>query len=137
MFLHYSFTRTVLHLRWKGKIQLRSSRKLYVNHFVFYYPIARRLREGDDRKLLVDCNGERILLTEADANVKLEHFGDEILVPCPYLDQLLYNVPGSVGTLGCPLLLIQVTRLLCGGFILGLRFIHTICDGYHYNIIDI
>ncbi|KAJ0084744.1 hypothetical protein Patl1_29404 [Pistacia atlantica] len=116
----------------EGKYPVKVIREALSKALVFYYPLAGRLREGDNRKLLVDCNGEGILFTEADANVKLEHFGDEIQVPCPYLDQLLYNVPGSDGTLGCPLLLIQVTRLLCGGFILGLHFIHTICDGFGF-----
>ncbi|KAJ0084057.1 hypothetical protein Patl1_29412 [Pistacia atlantica] len=117
----------------EGKDPVKVIREALSKALVFYYPLAGRLREGENRKLLVDCNGEGILFTEADANVKLEHFGDEIQVPCPYLDQLLYNVPGSDGTLGCPLLLIQVTRLRCGGFILGLRFIHTICDGFGFE----
>uniref|UniRef100_N1QR33 3'-N-debenzoyl-2'-deoxytaxol N-benzoyltransferase n=1 Tax=Aegilops tauschii TaxID=37682 RepID=N1QR33_AEGTA len=41
---------------------------------------------------------------------------------------LLFDVEGSSGVLNCPLLLIQVTRLLCGGFIFALRLNHTMCD---------
>ncbi|KAK4847280.1 hypothetical protein QYF36_000308 [Acer negundo] len=66
---------------------------------------------------------------EADADFTLEQLGDEIEPPCPYFDELLWNVPGSDGILGCPLLLIQVTRLRCGGFIFALRLNHTMCDG--------
>ncbi|KAH9790134.1 Hydroxycinnamoyltransferase13 [Citrus sinensis] len=69
---------------------------------------------------------EGILLLKAEANFKLEQLGDAVQPPYPYLEQLLCNVPGSQGILGCPLLLIQVTR--CGGFILALRFNHTMCD---------
>ncbi|KAF5198839.1 Benzyl alcohol o-benzoyltransferase [Thalictrum thalictroides] len=45
------------------------------------------------------------------------------------MDDLLYDVPGSSGIVNCPLLLIQVTRLLCGGFTVAIRFNHTMCDG--------
>lgn len=95
---------------------------------VYYYPFAGRLIEGPNRKLMVDCNGEGILFLEAEANFKLEQLGGAIQPPCPYLEQLTYNVPGSEGILGCPLLLIQVTRLMCGGFTLAIRFNHTMCD---------
>ncbi|KAH9790145.1 hypothetical protein KPL71_003303 [Citrus sinensis] len=69
-----------------------------------------RSRGGPNRKLMVDCNGEGILLLEAEANFKLERLGDAVQPPCPYLEQLLCNVPGSQGILGCPLLLIQLPR---------------------------
>ncbi|KAH9790139.1 hypothetical protein KPL71_003307 [Citrus sinensis] len=62
------------------------------------------------------------------ANFKLEQLGDAIQPPCPYLEQLIYNVPCSEGILGCPLLLIEVTRLMCGGFTLAIHFNHTMCD---------
>ncbi|RLN32836.1 benzyl alcohol O-benzoyltransferase-like [Panicum miliaceum] len=74
-----------------------------------YYPLAGRLREVDGRKLVVDCTGEGVLFVEADAD-------------------LLFEVEGSGGVLNCPLLLIQVTRLRCGGFVLALRLNHTMCD---------
>ncbi|KAF3680815.1 Benzyl alcohol O-benzoyltransferase [Capsicum annuum] len=101
---------------------------------VFYYPLAGRLIEGPNRKLMVNCNGEGVLFVEADANVELEKLGDSIKPPCPYLDLLLCNVPGSDGIIGCSLLLVQVTRFSCGGFAVGLRFNHTMMDGYGLNI---
>ncbi|KAJ4719205.1 Benzyl alcohol O-benzoyltransferase [Melia azedarach] len=114
----------------KGKDPVKVIIEAVSRALVFYYPLAGRLREGPDRKLTVDCNGEGVLFIEAEANFKLEQLGDAIQPPCPYLDELLYNVPGSDGILGCPLLLIQVTRLTCGGFVVGLRFNHTIWDGF-------
>ncbi|CAI9098902.1 OLC1v1035633C1 [Oldenlandia corymbosa var. corymbosa] len=95
---------------------------------VFYYPFAGRLREGPGRKLMVDCTGEGVLFIEADADVTLEEFGKEIRPPFPCMDELLFNVPGSDGILHTPLLLIQVTRLRCGGFIFALRLNHTMSD---------
>ena len=95
---------------------------------VHYYPLAGRLREGHNRKLMVDCNGEGVLFVEATAGVTLEEIGDAIQPPCPLLEEFLCDVPGSDGILGCPLLLIQVTLLRCGGFIFALRLNHTICD---------
>ncbi|KAK9928271.1 hypothetical protein M0R45_025417 [Rubus argutus] len=66
--------------------------------------------------------------SRATADVTLEELGDAVQSPCPLLEEFLCNVPGSDGILGCPLLLIQVTLLRCGGFIFALRLNHTICD---------
>ncbi|KAK4430471.1 Benzyl alcohol O-benzoyltransferase [Sesamum alatum] len=46
------------------------------------------------------------------------------------MEELLYDVPGSSGILDCPLLLMQVTRLRCGGFIFALRLNHTMSDAF-------
>ncbi|KAJ4724409.1 Benzyl alcohol O-benzoyltransferase [Melia azedarach] len=116
----------------KGKDPVKVIKEAVSRALVFYYPLAGRLREGPDRKLTVDCNAEGVLFIEAEANFKLEQLGNAIQPPCPYLDELLYNVPGSDGIIGCPLLLIQVTRLACGEFSVGLRFNHTIWDGFGF-----
>ncbi|XP_009759678.1 methanol O-anthraniloyltransferase-like [Nicotiana tabacum] len=97
---------------------------------VFYYPLAGRIIEGPNKKLLVNCNGEGILFVEADANIELDKLGDSIKPPCPYLDILIHNVPGSDGIIGCPLLLVQVTRFSSGGFAVGIRLNHTMMDAY-------
>ncbi|KAL6865330.1 hypothetical protein ACP4OV_016481 [Aristida adscensionis] len=94
-----------------------------------YYPLAGRLREVEGRKLVVDCTGEGVVFVEADADVRLPELeAAGLRPPFPCMDQLLFDVEGSNGVLGCPLLLVQVTRLLCGGFVLALRLNHTICD---------
>uniref|UniRef100_A0ACD5W3N3 Uncharacterized protein n=1 Tax=Avena sativa TaxID=4498 RepID=A0ACD5W3N3_AVESA len=97
---------------------------------VHYYPLAGRLREVDGRKLVVDCTGEGVLFVEADADVRLAELerGAGLRPPFPCMDQLLFDVEGSSGVLDCPLMLIQVTRLLCGALVLMLRLNHTICD---------
>ncbi|XP_057533449.1 benzyl alcohol O-benzoyltransferase-like isoform X2 [Amaranthus tricolor] len=95
---------------------------------VFYYPLAGRLREKAGGKLVVECNGEGILFIEAYADVTLHEFGDNLVPPFPCLDELLFDVPGSTELLDTPLMLIQVTKLKCGGFIVGLRYNHTFAD---------
>ncbi|XP_043697757.1 uncharacterized protein LOC122648611 [Telopea speciosissima] len=113
----------------REKDPVKVMRKAIADALVFYYPFAGRVREVQDRKLVVDCTGQGVLFIEADADVRLEQFGDSpLLPPFPCLDDLLYDVPGSADVLGCPLMLIQVTRLMCGGFIISHRVNHTICD---------
>ncbi|CAL5323557.1 unnamed protein product [Camellia sinensis] len=103
-------------------------REAIAETLVFYYPFAGRLREGPDRKLMVDCTGEGVMFIEADADVTLDHFGDALQPPFPCLEELLFDPPGSTAVLNCPLLLIQVTRLRCNGFIFALRLNHTMSD---------
>ncbi|CAN6209564.1 unnamed protein product [Urochloa humidicola] len=94
-----------------------------------YYPLAGRLREVEGRKLVVDCTGEGVLFVEANADVRLAELQAAGLTPpFPCMDQLLFDVDGSSGILNCPLLLIQVTRLRCGGFVFAVRLNHTMCD---------
>ncbi|XP_038982253.1 benzyl alcohol O-benzoyltransferase-like [Phoenix dactylifera] len=112
-----------------GRDPARVIHEAVAKALVHYYPFAGRLREGGRRKLVVECTGEGVLFIEADADVRLEQFGDALLSPCPFLEELLYDVEGSRDMLNCPLLLFQVTRLRCGGFILGIRVNHAMTDG--------
>ncbi|GJU17586.1 benzyl alcohol O-benzoyltransferase [Tanacetum coccineum] len=114
----------------KNKDPVSVIREALAKVLVFYYPLAGRLKEGPTRKLMVDCTGEGVLFIEAEADVSLKQFGDALHPPFPYLEELLYDVPGSVGVLDSPLLLIQVTRLLCGGFIFAIRLNHTMSDAF-------
>ncbi|KAL4594564.1 hypothetical protein ACB092_12G028000 [Castanea dentata] len=111
-----------------GKDPVKIIREALAQALVFYYPYAGRLRKGPGRKLILECTGEGVIFIEADANVTLEQFGDIIHPPIPCMDKLLYDVPGSGEILDCPLLLIQVTRLRCGGFIFAYRLNHTMSD---------
>ncbi|KAK1411854.1 hypothetical protein QVD17_32657 [Tagetes erecta] len=112
----------------KNKDPASVIREALAKLLVFYYPFAGRLKEGPGRKLMVDCCGEGVLFTEADADIKLKQFGDVLHPPFPCLDELIYDVSGSGNVLDSPLLLIQVTRLLCGGFIFALQLNHTMSD---------
>ncbi|KAM0931021.1 hypothetical protein ACQ4PT_000599 [Festuca glaucescens] len=96
---------------------------------VHYYPLAKRLRELQGRKLAVDCTGEGVLFVEADADVRLDQFGAALQPPFPCLDKLLFDVPGSSDLPDAPLLHFQVTRLACGGFIMAVKIQHAVADG--------
>ncbi|RID64583.1 hypothetical protein BRARA_E03509 [Brassica rapa] len=76
---------------------------------VYYYPFAGRLWEGPNRKLAVDCTGEGVLVTEADADVTFAELeeADALLPPFPCLEELLFDVQGSSEVLTTPLLLVQ------------------------------
>ncbi|KAK1411835.1 hypothetical protein QVD17_32623 [Tagetes erecta] len=113
----------------KNKNPASVIREALAKVLVFYYPFSGRVKEGPGRKLMVDCSGQGVLFIEAEADVTLEEFGEELYPPFPCMEELLYDVPGSSGILDSPLLLIQVTRLLCGGFILAIRVNHTMSDG--------
>lgn len=82
---------------------------------VYFYPLAGRLMEVSNRKLVVDCNAKGVLFIEADADISLEKLRDRIQPPYSFLHQVLYNVPGSDSILNCPILLIQV--ILCSFFL--------------------
>ncbi|KAH6834479.1 HXXXD-type acyl-transferase family protein [Perilla frutescens var. hirtella] len=112
----------------EGKDPVKVIRNAIAKTLVFYYPFAGRLRECSGGKLVVECTGEGVLFIEADADVTLQQFGDAFYPPFPCKEDLLYDVPASAGVLNCPLLLIQVTRLKCGGFIFTLRHNHTMSD---------
>ncbi|OIW13460.1 hypothetical protein TanjilG_22251 [Lupinus angustifolius] len=112
----------------EGKDPVEAIRQALSKTLVFYYPFAGRLREGPNGKLMVDCNGEGVIFIEADADVTLDQFGVDLYPPFPCFDQLLYDVPGSDGVINSPLLLIQVTRLQCGGFIFAVRLNHAMSD---------
>ncbi|KAK4430464.1 Benzyl alcohol O-benzoyltransferase [Sesamum alatum] len=111
-----------------GKDPVKVIRDAMAKALVFYYPFAGRLREMAGRKLVVECTGEGVLFIEADAELSLQQLGGTLHPPFPWMEELLYDVPGSGGVVNCPLLLIQVTRLKCGGFIFSLRLNHTMSD---------
>uniref|UniRef100_A0A0D9WCK5 Uncharacterized protein n=1 Tax=Leersia perrieri TaxID=77586 RepID=A0A0D9WCK5_9ORYZ len=54
-----------------------------------YYPLAGRLREVEDRKLVVDCTGEGVVFVEADADVTAAELG--LRPPFPCSDRLLVD----------------------------------------------
>ncbi|KAL2924845.1 Benzyl alcohol O-benzoyltransferase [Bienertia sinuspersici] len=116
------------HSRGKEKDPARVIKEAVAKALVSYYPFAGRLREKQGRKLVVECNRKGVIFIEADADVTLEAFGDQLHPPFPCFQELLYHVPGSTHLLDTPLILIQVTRLKCGGFILALRLNHTMAD---------
>ncbi|XP_014520417.1 methanol O-anthraniloyltransferase [Vigna radiata var. radiata] len=97
---------------------------------VHYYPLAGRVAEGPNRKLVVECSGEGVMFVEAQADVALEELGDSIGPPCLHRKHFLYQLPASQGILASPLLFFQVTRLSCGGFVFAVCMNHVVCDSF-------
>ncbi|GMJ11310.1 hypothetical protein like AT5G17540 [Hibiscus trionum] len=79
----------------EGKHPAEVIRMALAQTLVLYYPFAGRLREGANGKLIVDCNGEGVLFIKADADVRLEQFGDALQPPFPCFNELLFDVPGT------------------------------------------
>ncbi|KAI4384909.1 hypothetical protein MLD38_002994 [Melastoma candidum] len=94
-----------------------------------YYPLAGRLREPAPGQVVVECTNEGVWFVEASTTHTLEsvdYFDDVVTVP---YDDLLPEVPSAGWESGEPLVQMQVTEFACGGFVIGLVFCHTICDG--------
>ena len=70
--------------------------------------------EARSQHASLTCLTPGILFVEADADVSMDQLADTIQPPCPYIDELLHDVPGSSDILGCPLLLIQVDKRVHG-----------------------
>ncbi|MBA0722623.1 hypothetical protein Golax_003282 [Gossypium laxum] len=96
-----------------------------------YYPLSGRLREASNGKLEVFFGQEQgALMVEAHSDMGLAELGD-LAVPNPTWAPLNYRFPNEepYKVLDMPLIIAQVTLFACGGFSLGLRLCHCICDG--------
>ncbi|KAK4804953.1 hypothetical protein SAY86_004770 [Trapa natans] len=96
-----------------------------------YYPLAGRLRRSpeDERKLEVDCNGEGAVFVEGAMEIRAEEFlGVYRKKPNRSWRKLLYRVDARTFS-DVPPLVVQVTKLQCGGMILCTAVNHCMCDG--------
>ncbi|RZC60562.1 hypothetical protein C5167_022309 [Papaver somniferum] len=96
---------------------------------VYYYPLAGRITMNEKRKFMVNCTGEGALFVEAEANLTLEEIGD-FTKPDPVTSgKLVYGLLDPRNILQNPLLVAQVTKFKCGGFVLGISMNHAMADG--------
>uniref|UniRef100_A0A0E0NZ38 Uncharacterized protein n=1 Tax=Oryza rufipogon TaxID=4529 RepID=A0A0E0NZ38_ORYRU len=109
---------------------VKAIRSALAEALVHYYPIAGRLRELPQGKLVVDCTVEGVVFVEAYADVRLEELGKPLLLPYPCVEEFLCDPGDTKVVVGKPLLFLQVTRLKCGGFVIGLHMCHNISDGF-------
>jgi omega-hydroxypalmitate O-feruloyl transferase len=96
-----------------------------------YYPLSGRLRETKNGKLEVFFGPKQgALMVEAHSEMALADLGD-LTVPNPGWEPLIFKFPNEepYKVLDMPLVIAQVTLFRCGGFSLGLRLCHCICDG--------
>ncbi|XVF21989.1 hypothetical protein REPUB_Repub12eG0136000 [Reevesia pubescens] len=122
------YTRT-LHIYRHGPEASKVIREALSKTLVPYYPLAGRLKESGENQLQVDCSGEGVWFVEASADCTLDAFNyfDNAL-SILYEELLPDQVPKSDQGME-PLVQMQVTQFACGGFVIGLIFCHTICDG--------
>ncbi|TVU22317.1 hypothetical protein EJB05_32003, partial [Eragrostis curvula] len=98
---------------------------------VDYYPLAGRLRpsDDDDGKLVVDCNADGALFAEASLpGLTADEFLRGRARPHKSWRKLLYRVDAQ-SFVAVPPLVVQVTRLGCGGMVLCTAINHCLCDG--------
>lgn len=71
-----------------------------------FYPMAGRLKRGDDGRIEINCNGKGVLLVEAEADAVIADFGE--FAPDPRFRQLVPQVDNSQEISSYPLLVLQV-----------------------------
>ncbi|KAI3929224.1 hypothetical protein MKX01_006460 [Papaver californicum] len=92
-----------------------------------FYPMGGRLKRDEDGRIEIDCNGEGVLLVEAETTSVIDDFGD--FAPTLELRQLIPTVDYSGDISSYPLLVLQVTHFKCGGVSLGVGMQHHVADG--------
>ncbi|KAF5804672.1 putative transferase [Helianthus annuus] len=95
---------------------------------VHFFPLAGRLSFITRGRLELDCNGTGVQFLEAYADANLADL--DSLLPSPVYHQLIPSIDYQNTPLEeIPLLVLQVTRFVCGGFSLGLSISHAVADG--------
>ncbi|XP_061357430.1 hydroxycinnamoyl-CoA:piscidic acid hydroxycinnamoyltransferase-like [Gastrolobium bilobum] len=94
---------------------------------VHYYPLAGRLRMISGGRFEVDCNSMGVKLLEAESTRALDEYGD--FEPNDTISELLPKVDYSEPMEKLPLLLVQLTRFICGGLCVGFVISNVIVDG--------
>ncbi|KAF8389015.1 hypothetical protein HHK36_025700 [Tetracentron sinense] len=106
-------------------------REALASVLVPYYPFSGRLRETKNGKLEVFFGPKQgVLMVEAYSKLAISDLGS-LAVPNPAWVSLLYRFPNEEDykIIDMPLVIAQVTNFSCGGFSLGLRLCHCLCDG--------
>ncbi|MCL7042883.1 hypothetical protein MKW94_020612 [Papaver nudicaule] len=75
-----------------------------------FYPMGGRLKRDEDGRIEIDCNGEGVLLVEAETTSVIDDFGD--FAPTLELRQLIPTVDYSGDISSYPLLILQVHLLI-------------------------
>eukprot|EP00253_Pinus_taeda_P001188 PITA_01188 len=96
-----------------------------------YFPMSGRIcffTAGGRPEL--DCNAEGVLFREAEANVSLVELCslDSSKDSSSIWDKFVY-CPALATVIDIPPLIVQVTRLRCGGHVVGISLSHCIADG--------
>jgi shikimate O-hydroxycinnamoyltransferase len=95
---------------------------------VAFYPLAGRLgADATTGRIQIDCTGEgAVFVTAQSGRYTLDDLMSEF-APCREMRDL-FVPPTPAPNPPCPLLFVQVTRLRCGGVVLGQAMHHSACD---------
>ncbi|CAN7006084.1 unnamed protein product [Brassica rapa subsp. trilocularis] len=93
---------------------------------VLFYPAAGRLQKNKNGRLEVLCNGEGVLLVEAETDSTLQDIG--LFNQSLDLSQLMPTLDYSGDISSVPLILVQVTYFKCGAICIGNSIHHTFGD---------
>ncbi|XAR57413.1 hypothetical protein NMG60_11025545 [Bertholletia excelsa] len=91
-----------------------------------FYPLAGCLQWINTRRLELNCNSAGALFVEAKSEATIGDFGD--FCPNARMKQLIPQVDYSQSVHELPVLVVQVTRLNCGGICLGWGISHVLAD---------
>ncbi|PIN20099.1 Taxadien-5-alpha-ol O-acetyltransferase [Handroanthus impetiginosus] len=117
-----------LHIFRQGPGAAQVIRKALSKALIPYYPLAGKLDVSDQNELQIACSGDGIWFVEALADCTLDavnYFDHAASIP---YEKLLPIPPQENDGLD-PLVQMQVTQFGCKGFVIGLVFCHSICDG--------
>ncbi|CAN6172823.1 unnamed protein product [Urochloa humidicola] len=96
-----------------------------------FYPLAGRLgADAATGRIQIDCTAEGVVFVKvrsAHAHLTLDDLM-RVFVPCQEMRDLLVPQTPPPNPPACPLLFVQVTRLRCGGGVLGQSMHHSVCD---------
>ncbi|KAF4380222.1 hypothetical protein F8388_024515 [Cannabis sativa] len=95
-----------------------------------FYPLAGRLRSLDNGGFQLECNEDGVVFVAAELNTDLSYFEKDYFTPTPETNRFL--LPYSNESLPIherPILLVQLTKLSCGGLSIGITISHALVDG--------
>lgn len=125
------YTPTVYFYRTNGKpefFETDAVKDSLARALVAFYPLAGRLGlDAATGRVQIDCTGEgAVFVTARWEQYALDELVGEF-VPCDEMRALLVPATPAPNP-PCPLLFAQVTRLRCGGVVLGLALHHSVVD---------
>jgi len=96
---------------------------------VYYYPLAGRLVDHTDGKLVINCNAKGVPFLEANATCKLSSLRYWDGTDMETAKNLVYDLPSQDESGHQYPLVFKVTSFPCGGFTIGMGLLHSVCDG--------
>ncbi|KAL6606770.1 hypothetical protein ACP70R_042423 [Stipagrostis hirtigluma subsp. patula] len=124
------YTPTVYFYRPSGEpgfFEAAAVRDSLARALVAFYPLAGRLGLDADGRVQIDCTGEgAVFVTARSDHYTLEDLMAEFVPSGEMRD--LFVPPTPAPNPPCALLFVQLTRLRCGGVVLGLAVHHSVVD---------